>query len=85
MKLDDYNVYRIDINPQNHEPHQYSFNVDFLKTETPNIPNLPQQYKDMNINTSIFLTSKIFHAASTDPITNGFFPRTKDGKIQPVT
>lgn len=85
MKLDDYNVYRVDINPEYHEPHQYSFNMDFVKTETPNIPTLPQQYKDMNINTSVFLTSKIFHPASNDPITNGFFPRTKDGKtIEPV-
>lgn len=84
MKLDAYNVYRIDINPKNHDIHQYSFGLDFLRTEKINIPNIPQQYKNMNIKTGVFLSSKIFHSAATDPITNGFFPRTKDGKIEPV-
>lgn len=80
----DRDIHWVTINPESHEPFQYAFNLNFKRTETPNIQNLPEQYKNMNIQTSIFLTSEIFHPASNDPITNGFFPRTKDGEIQPV-
>ncbi len=80
----DRDIHWVTINPESHEPFQYAFNLNFKRTETPNIQNLPNQYKDMNIQTSIFLTSEIFHPASNDPITNGFFPRTKDGSLQPV-
>jgi hypothetical protein len=45
---------------------------------------LSEIYKKFNIRNTIFITSKILHPRSDDLITNGFFPRTNDDKLQPV-
>ncbi len=79
MKLDR-EPYRIDINSNNNHNFPYSFNLDFSKNEDLDIDNLPKQYENMTINTSVFITSEILH----HPIKNGFFPLTKEWIIQPV-
>jgi hypothetical protein len=77
IKNDPPHLYYIDINPTSHEPHQYSFGIDLKTTIKQNNSTVkPDINNSIDISTGLFISSSIFHPASTDPITNGFFPRT---------
>ena len=61
MKIDDNNLYRIEINPEDNDIFQYSFNLDFLRKDPINIPHISKSYETMDITTSIFIQSEIFN------------------------
>jgi len=77
IKQDFPHLYYIDINPTSHEPSQYAFTPNLHTTIKQNNSTVkPDLNNSIDISTGLFIGAAIFHSASTDPITNGFFPRT---------
>lgn len=81
---DDSSLRRCVVNPGPQDDYQYSFNMDFHKENLrKNVSSVPL-YKFMNIQTSVFISSKIFSPGANDLIDNGFFPRYEKGILQPI-